>query len=222
MRVAIMGDSFTLDYKNTWIEKVVTELNLTLESCVGFSGQSQYTIYKHFLDVINKNPDVIIICHTDYSRLYHPTEIIHRSFMDTKHSDHLVKNKEVLEAARQYYFHFFDETYANLVYSCLIQKMQEMCKEKNIKLINLLSFNSHPTMKYGLWFTCEGGLVDCSKADFIRTYRKEWQSFKDTRSNHFSPNGHQVLANNIIPHIKTYITTDQEFHISLLFPELFA
>ena len=217
-----MGDSFTQYYKSTWIEKVVNELGLTLNTCVGFAGQSQYRIYKHFLEEIKTKPDVIFICHTDYSRLYHPTEVIHKQFVETENSNHLIKNKNVLEAAKQYYNYLYDDDFANLTYNMLVEKIQETCKERNIKLINIPSFSSNPPTNYGLWFLSYEGLTGCSKRDYKRQTGIELNHFHDNRLNHFSPRGHEIMANNIIPHIRNYINTDQQFHIANLYPEYFA
>jgi hypothetical protein len=224
MRVAIIGDSFTYSYKDTWIEKICDELNLKVIHQVGFRGQAQYRIYLEFLEIIKTNPDVIICCHTDYSRLYHPTEILHHNviYYYEEHAKKF-KNKNIINAAHQYFSLLYDENYAKFISKTIIENMQKISKEKNIKLVNIPCFEHEFIDKtYGLWFLCDGGLVNCSKADYNKFNVKDWTSIEDPRLNHFSPNGHQILANNIIPHIKTYITTDQEFHISLLYPEIFA
>jgi hypothetical protein len=223
MKTAIIGDSFTYTYKDTWIEEIVNQCDLTLSSSVGFSGMSQYTLYKNFLQVINEKPDIILICHTEHSRLYHSKEIIHKWFFNEEDKPNLVKNKEILEASRQYYLHLYDEDFSRFTYACMVEKMQKICKQNNIKLINIPCFEHEFIDKnYGLWILSDSGLINCSRADHRREYERDWIDISDPRTNHFSPIGHQVLANNIIPHIKTYITTDQEFHAVLLFPELFA
>jgi len=223
MKIAIMGDSFTRNYKNTWIEEIVNQCSLTMISSVGFRGMSQYTIYKHFLQVINEKPDIILICHTQHSRLYHPSQVIHKWFFEKEDSPNMINNKEVLEAGRQYYFHFYDEDFSRFTYACMVEKMQKICKQRNIKLINIPCFEHEFIDKtYGLWVLSENGLITCSRVDHRREYGRDWVGISDPRPNHFSPNGYQVLANNIIPHIKTYINTDQECHTVLLFPELFA
>jgi hypothetical protein len=197
MRVAIIGDSFTHSYKDTWIEKVCNELELQVIHQVGFRGQAQYKIYLEFLKIIKNNPDVIICCHTEYTRFY---------------------NKD---GSREWLLE--DESFGKYIFSSILRDMQEICKKRNIKLVHIPCFEHEFIDKtYGLWFLCDGGLVNCSRADYNRVYGEDWTAFQDPRLNHFSPNGHQILANNIIPHIKTYITTDQEFHISLLYPEIFA
>ena len=187
MRIAITGDSFTHSYYNTWIEKVCAELNLTLVNCTGFRGQSEYKIYNNFYELLSQDIDIILICHTEYSRLY----------------------KEGVA----------DIEFAKIIQKLLISDMQEQCKLKNIKMINIPCFE-HDTIKkyYGLWFLAQGGLISCSKAD-----APEWKDkMNDVRTNHFTPRGHEIMANNIIPHIKTYINTDQNFHIVNIYPEIFA
>lgn len=196
MRVAIIGDSFTHTYKNTWLETVCTALDLEVIHQVGFRGQAQYRIYLEFLEIIKNNPDVIICCHTEYTRFYNKDE------------------------KREWLLH--DENFSKYIFKSILRDMQEICKQRNIKLVNIPCFEHDFIDKnYGLWLLSSGGLVNCSRTDYKREYGKDWTTFNDERLNHFSSNGHQVLANSIISHIKTYIMTDQEFHISILYPEIF-
>jgi hypothetical protein len=217
MKIAIIGDSFTVTYKDTWIEAVCNELDLQVIHQVGYRGMAQYKIYLEFLEVIKNNPEIVICCHTDYGRLYHPKKSIHRWKSNQDNNNNFNKLVE------QYYSYLYDESLAKFLYFNIIEKMQKICKQRNIKLVNIPCFKHQFIDKtYGLWLLCNNGLLDCSRADYKREYGKDWVTFEDPRLNHFSTNGHQVLAQNIIPHIKTYITTDQELHTVLLFPELFA
>jgi hypothetical protein len=221
MKIAIMGDSFTHTYKDTWIEMVVNQCNLTLSSTVGFSGMSQYTIYKHFLTVVDENPDIIICCHTEYSRLYNSKFSLIANIVNDPPVPERNFPKDLVHASIEYYKNIYDDDYHKTIYTLIIEKMQKICKNKNIKMVNIPCFQHDFIEKnYGLWIsTPHSGLVIASHAD----HKGHWDlNTPDIRLNHFSPNGHQIIAQNIIPHIKTYITTDQEFHISLLYPEIFA
>jgi hypothetical protein len=224
MRVAIIGDSFTHTYKNTWIEQVCNELSLEVIHQVGFRGQSQYKIYLDFLEVVKNNPDIIICCHTEHSRTYHPTEVIHYNILNYYDNfSKIIKSKEIINAAKEYYLHIYDEGFSKFIHNSIIDNMQKICKKNNIKLINIPCFDhDHIIKNYGLWFLTNDGLIVCSREDYKKVNSVVWTNIHDNRLNHFSSHGHQILANNIIPHIKTYINSDQEFHISLLFPELFA
>jgi len=187
MRIAITGDSFTHSYHDTWIEKLCKELNLELVVCYGFRGQSQFKIYQNFLQLLTKQTDIILVCHTEYMRLY---------------------NEGVI-----------DKDFALIIQKLLIKDMQEHCSLRNIKMINIPCFEHDIIDKnYGLWFLAPGGLISCSKAD-----APEWKDkMNDKRLNHFSPRGHEIIANSIIPHIRNYINTDQQFHIVSLYPEIFS
>ena len=219
MRVAIIGDSYTYTYKDTYLETICNELNLEVIHQVGFRGLAEYRIYLEFLEIIKNNPEIIICCHTEHSRLYHPTEKIKKPY-----GFEINYNKNFRKIAKEYFIHFYNEDFSKFIHNLIICEMQKICKEKNIKLINIPCFeHNHVVKNYGLWILANGGLSDCSNSGYKREFGQDHWTVKNdaTLLNHFSPHGHQVLANNIIPHIKTYITSDQEFHIALLFPELF-
>ena len=220
MRVAIIGDSYTYSYKDTYLETICHELNLEVIHQVGFRGFSQYKIYLEFLEIIKNNPEIIICCHTEHSRFYHPTEQIKKNYNPL-----INYNKNFCNAVNEYFIHIYNEDFSKFIHNLIIYEMQKICKEKNIKLINIPCFeHNHIVKNYGLWILANDGIASCSNIDYKREFDQDlWTLINDAKLlNHFSSHGHQVLANNIIPHIKTYITSDQEFHISLLFPELFA
>ena len=217
MRIAITGDSFTYHYKKTYLEKICETLNLELVSHQGFAGQSEYRIYKNFQEILKLNPDIILCCHTHHARLYHPYEPVTSSYQG-------IKNQDVVNASKEYFEHLYDDNFAQEIQNLLIKDMQNICKEKSIKLINIPCFeHSHLDKKSGLWIISSQGLMECSKVDYKKLYDKDWENqYFDERLNHFSQHGHDILSNNIIPHIKSYITNDIDFHVALLFPELFA
>jgi len=216
MRVAIVGDSFAQCYDNTVYERIVKECGLTLVDCRGFSGHSQYKIYTEYMNLIDRT-DVIICCHTEYSRLYHPRYSINPHLKTFNHDDNMDKN--VVLAAEQYYYYLYNEDYAKTTYKLLIDDMQRVAQNRGIKVIHLPGFDiDFINQSYGLWFNCRGGFTALSRADL-----PNWDSsVPDMRPNHFSERGHNILAEHMMPHIKSYLGGDFQYHVALLFPELFS
>ena len=221
MRVAIIGDSFVETYKNSWVETVCTELNLEVVYHVGYGGHSQYKVYKSFLKALSFNTDLICYVFPDYSRLYNENYAINWHSVNMGH----IKNSDVLIASKSYYEQLYSDDFARTVDKLLINYVQEQCKKRNIKLVNIPAMShNHVEKNYGLWITVEGGLFELCVLDFQKTEGKNLfkVNFKDNRINHFSPNGHQIIAQAIIPLIKSYIQSDQEFQNNILSLELFA
>lgn len=226
MRVAIIGDSFTQNFKNTWIELLCTALDLKVVYHVGHGGHSQFKVYQSFLEVINLDIDVIIYVQTERSRLYNNLWPLNTSLVFYDAFSSIIGDLNIKKAANQYYSYLYDDDYAKINDKLLIKDVQEQCKKRNVKLINIPAFDhDHLEKNYGLWILVNFGLNTLCRVDYEKYTGKRWGdgNFQDSdRINHFSPLGHKILAENIIPHIKAYIDSDQEFHIALLFPELFA
>jgi len=225
MRVAILGDSFTYTYNETWIENICKELNFNVVFHVGHRGHSQFKIYKSFLACLNLNPDVIIYVYTGYSRLYNERYPLSTNTVFQSALANIISNPELKKATQHYYNHLYDDSFAKTIDILLIRDIQEQCKKRNIKLVNMPAFeHNHMEKNYGLWIFSNGGLNELCMADFKKTTNKDWNdgNFNDDRLNHFSSSAHRILSDQIVLHIKNYINSDQEFHIALLFPELFA
>ncbi|NDB58235.1 hypothetical protein EB001_07300 [bacterium] len=155
MRIAIIGDSFTYTYKDTWIQTLVETLNLKLIHQSGFPGHSEFRIYKEFKIIINSNnlPDVILICHTEHARLYNPTIPIKPSFSNNLKYDILNKKTDFIKIVNNYYEFLYDSEYSSVMHNFIIKDIQEICRDKNIKLINIPCFEHDFVEKnYGLWF----------------------------------------------------------------------
>jgi len=214
MRVSIVGDSFAHYYQDTYLENIVDECGFVLSEHIGLNGCSQFQIYRNFLTVLRHKPDIIICCHTQHSRLYHSRYIIHQN------SKHNIIDEKLLPIVDGYYAHLYEDDYAKFTHTLLIDKMQSVCKENQIKMINFACFSPASLNKtYGLWIVSPNGLSQCAKVD---GKIKHNDMFNDTRKNHFTEKGHKILADLVIPHIKTYINSTQESHIVQVFPELFS
>ena len=115
MRVAIIGDSFTHTYNDTWIENICKELNFNVVFHVGHRGHSQFKIYKSFLDCLNLNPDVIIYVYTAYSRLYNERYPLSTNTVFQSAFANIISNPELKKATQHYYNHLYDDSFAKTI-----------------------------------------------------------------------------------------------------------
>lgn len=219
MRIAIIGDSFAESFENTWLETLCNDSNLKLMHHKQQPGCSQFWIYKNFLKILNyyEKPEVILMFYTEISRFYHPKMLILKSTV--KHEKRKRKinlmqnfeikkssmNDELINAIDLYYKHLYNEEYSSLMYSLMINDIQNKCKEKNIKLINIPCFAASIDKNYGLWINFEGGFVNCSRSDDPTCMDRE----KDERLNHLSSYGHILMAEILIPIIKNYLNSNK-------------
>jgi len=230
--ITIVGDSFAQYYEDTYLEKICKSLSLEVIDHSGFPGGDQFKIYQRFLQQIEQKPDVMLCCHTGYDRLYHPKFSVQRYF-DPQTFKFLkvlkAKTKEeetpeyqlIVDAAQQYYEHLYNDNYMSTMQKLMIDDMQRKCRERGIKMINLPCFDATFLDKqYGLWCISEPkGLMHLSRIE-----DPTWQThISDKRKNHFLPRGHEILAQELIPHIDQLIKSDDKdfFRITLLYPHHF-
>ena len=215
MRVSIIGDSFAQYYDNTYLQIICDSCHFKVIHHQGFPGDSQYKIYKHFLKIIDDNPDIIICCHTQHSRLYHPTVRINPSIFHMDLGTDAVEFKNIFDAAKDYYKNLYNEDFSMFVHNMIISEMQRICQNKNIKMINLPAFeHTYLNKFYGLWICiAKYGLKEISEEEYPNRNR----SIKDTRLNHFSDDSHKILANVLIPYICNY---NDNFQLISLHPKL--
>ena len=154
--------------------------------------------------------DIVICFYTEHSRLYHPRYQITASNIITDNSD-------IKSAAEQYYNHLYQEDYSKHVHNLLAREVQFLCKTTKSLLINIPCFeHEHLEKFYGLWYCAPNGLVECSKMD------ADWDSFHDSRINHFTPKAHEILYNDIKLHIDYYLKNRYDYNFIPLNPQIFA
>lgn len=227
--ITIVGDSFAQYYQDTYLEKICKSLNLEVIDHSGFPGGDQFKIYLRFLQQLEMKPDVMFCCHTTYDRIYHPKFTIQR-YLDPitfefvkvfKSQNSSPEYQLVVDAAQKYYENLYDDKYMFTMQRFMVNDMQKKCQERGIKLINLPGFNALALEKtYGLWCISEPkGLMNLSKID-----DPTWKIITgDHRKNHFSPRGHETIANELTPHIDQLIKSDDKdfFRITFLYPHHF-
>lgn len=210
LKVTIVGDSFTEFYEDTYLEIICNELNLSVIDHVGFSGGSQYKIYKNFLSQLEKSPDIMICVHTEPSRLYHEKFCMNAYTVERIMKSKTILNRDIYEAADKYYKYLYNDESSKFYYNLAISDMQRLCKIKNIKMINIPAFyNKYVTKFYGLWLSVQpsGLLTHANKTDFLNI---------SNLKNHLTLEGHKVLANDFLPHIKNYCNDGLGANITFL------
>ena len=90
----------------------------------------------------------------------------------------------------------------------MLKDMQARCRAKNILMINIPCFeHDHVEKNYGMWLCANGGLMNCSKVDYYKTFGKDWGDgdLMDSRFNHFSQEGHQKFYETFKLHYNYYV-----------------
>jgi len=205
LKLAIIGDSFTEHYTNTFLEIIVKSLNLSLVDHIGFPGGSQYQLYKNFLSQIKNKPNIILCVHTESSRIYHNKLTINHSTVKHKLASKSPINREIYLAADQYYKYLHNYELTDFINNLIIREMQIICKVNNIKMVNIPAFNYDYIDKYyGLWLLL--------KPDGLSSQAHKNKSYLFLK-NHFDKDNHEILAKIFIPYIKDYINTNTNKNI---------
>jgi len=201
----IVGDSFAEHFENTYLEMVCNNLNFNMICHMAQPGYSQYQIYKNFMDQLHLEPEVVICVNTSHDRLFHPSYQLTVFPNGDVRIPRATRDQILLdteEAARQYYKFLHQQKFSAEIYRLMVKEMQHICKERNIRLINLNGFFNYlkdADKFYGYW--TDFRLLDLSRAD-----DPTWQpKTPDTRINHFSPQEHVNLANRITNDVREYI-----------------
>lgn len=161
MNTVIVGDSFCHRYEDTWLQIVVEKFDLKILHHKSFPGGCEFFIYEEFKEFVkNKKIDLAIFTHTEPQRLANPHNMGLNSAMvldAINNGNKKADSKQlILEAAHSYYQHLYHKPFHDTVHDLLLQDLQRICCQQNIKQIHIQSFNNINTMTDGLWIT--GGL----------------------------------------------------------------
>lgn len=208
LKVAIVGDSFSHYYEDTYLEFLCNDLDLDVVDHIGFKGGSQYRIYKRFLSQLDKNPDIIICIHTEFARLYLQDFCINYTAVEKKMKTAFTLNKDIYEAADKYYKYLYNDESSKFYHNLTIVEMQRLCKIKNIKMINIPAFyNKYINKYYGLWLSIQPeGLLSFANLTDIKNIK-----------NHLTNDQHIFLSKKFLPYIKKYIYEETDTFINIKF-----
>lgn len=215
MKIAILGDSFVKTLPDTYLDIVCKEMGFEVMEHKSWPGSSEYYTYETFQSLMQSSnvPDVVLFAHTEPARLptvgYHAVNLM--SVEDTKINR---LPREITEAAKQYYYHLYNERYHDVTYRLMIDDMQRICDSAGIRHIHLLSFPQHVNPISGLWIM--NGIDALAHLDGGENYH--WD---ETLLNHLSSSMNEKLGNWLIPHIRYYIDKNLYSHVVNLYTEEF-
>ena len=169
--------------------------------------------YEKFLQNYKKCSNVVF-CYTDYNRWHtiqnpiNSNEVLGLSHINTKQdllhvSDDIYHIAELLLNVRPY---LFNESFNIFVFQNIFNSVNKICRENDIKLVNLLSFDNFDnepliidiTNSYG---SCLGNLAEVGRKELyyndneVTKQVQTWnESNPDLRFCHINPHNNNILA----------------------------
>lgn len=167
MKVGIFGDSFADTGPFTmiseqrmswplWIEKLS---NHKVKS-FGMSGSSLWFSYKNFLQNQHKF-NIIIFCYTHYDRWFNINDYpgITHIVSEDNLSHCPEENRELLELLVKLRPQIYDEELNKFLYQSIFDSVNEICKEKNKQIINILTFEETFNAKISINLSKNSGTI---------------------------------------------------------------
>jgi len=145
MKIAVFGDSYgdtNGDINHiSWPYKLANQLEVDINDLViySLSGTSTWWSYQKFLQSY-KNYDVIIFCYSAFHRWpVLPSEMAGQHW---RVPGYPLDNWSVISKFNEVYFDIFDNNLLKFIASNIFTTINELCKQENKYLINLLAFKA--------------------------------------------------------------------------------
>jgi len=149
-RILICGDSFSADFKHpdSWVTFLSAEYLVDNLSCAGIS---EYKILQQLKSKVTQldRYSTVIVSHTSPNRVHIKTHPVHSKskthfdadliFSDTVYHHEQNPADIVLETAKNYFVHIFDENYYQEIYYLIQEKIKTILG--NRKVIHLDNFH---------------------------------------------------------------------------------
>lgn len=200
MKIAIYGDSFAASNGPTsWTFILKKKFDVTVYA---LGGTSLFWSYKNFISTY-KDFDTIIFLVTDFGRLYVADKDIAPSVCNIFCVENSIKTCQgpllnILNAAKQYYTYLQEEEYELSMHYLMIEKIQNLCKESNKKLILVpcMRTSLHPefTDTFDSTF-CLSDINNKEREHFGIPHEGMFAERKDRLQNHISDDNNLILAN---------------------------
>lgn len=225
MTIGIYGDSFTdinpQDLIDHDIDRLPWPIHLSnrLDQPItyyGLSATSLWWSYKKFLDSF-KQYNVIVFSYTNYNRwntinYRHLSGPNYQGFLaHIFHKDQLnhvlPENRELAKKLIDIHPYLYDDEFNRFVYQTIFDNVNGLCKERNIKLVNLLPFEEVSNNPLVISFAnahgpCITNLQYISNLEYFHSETHELRSPQlselmlrpDRRHCHVNPHNSRVLA----------------------------
>ena len=201
MKIAIYGDSFAASNGPTsWTSILKTKFDTTVYA---LGGSSLFWSYKNFIATY-KNFDTIIFLVTDFGRLYVADKNIAHAVCNLFCVEHSLKTSldaslfNIFNAAKQYYTYLQEEEYELSMHYLMIEKIQNLCKESNKKLILVPCMWSSLRPEFTDIFDstfCLSDINNKEREHFGVPHEGMFAERKDRLQNHISDDNNLILAN---------------------------
>lgn len=227
MNIAIFGDSFAnFAYSSKINEQIkpwmiwIEEISQYKITSFGQPGTSTWFSYKEFLKYY-KNFDIVIFCYSSPDRWFNINNFqnfSHIIFKD-KLSTVSPEIKNVLEPLVNSHPYLYDEQFNNFVFQKVFNSINELCKQNNKTIINLLTFENFTatedklsidvSLKFGPVLTAlneislrEINMAKKTNASKSEEYINTIFKHKDFRFCHLNTHNNKILAEIIVENLK--------------------
>jgi uncharacterized protein YaaR (DUF327 family) len=217
MIVGIFGDSFAVGANpKSWSNILASTYSYQILNFAQGST-SLFWSYKKLINHIDQ-VDTIVFVVTSPGRLYHPhmhllgtLRTVDRMLSQSGKGKHGWNNEklspdniEIFKAAKSYYLNLADYEFDMFVHTQLIKAIQELCQQKNKKLIMIPGFDQN--IAYQSIFSC--AIFQITLEEIYATFNDKMFRFETAeRANHMSQENNQRLAKIINGILKNELTS---------------
>lgn len=209
MRIGVFGDSFAdrnpynpespFQEDESWI-RVMEDAGHKITT-YGKTGTSTYWSFRQFL-AHHEQFDHIIFCYSSLHRIHHlPEGLEDLSFLTTPDELYALRRNKGLSKQQELemvriltgYVSNIDDSFDMFVKQCIFNEINHICRNKNIKLVNLLTFDDRKDKNFTLNLEVRSG--DCLYNLYGVSHKELPEMHNvDNRWCHLSKENNEVLS----------------------------
>lgn len=215
--IVFAGDSFSAGPVNLrhlfdvdWTKRLAKKLDLKYVN-LSKGGSSWWTARQRLVQYLktHETPEVVVITHTE------PYRLPNRKHLKINGASVYEKNSQEFKAGRMYYEQLFDEKFHEWSQQ---QWFKECTSLTSSKIVHLKCFEDSNEFEFSRGAIIHPALSTISLLEFENNDKSNL-SIQDHRTNHFSNNNNEELANQLYKIITNY--EDKVYNLDLSSFELF-